>query len=524
MHRPLLLALVAWFSAGGPPRPTLSAAPGDLLIRGGLVVDGTGAPPRRADLLVAGGRIRTVAPAGTRGLDARDTIDATGLVVAPGFIDPHTHTAEDLSGSRRANLAYLMQGVTTVVTGNDGGGPVHVGALLARWRRAGIGTNAALYVGHGTVRGIVLGARSGVPTPAELRRMTALVDTAMREGALGLSSGLYYAPGSFATTEEVIALARVAGTHGGVYDTHLRDESSYNIGLLAAVDEALRIGREGHLPVHLSHIKALGTDAWGKADTVIAHVRAAQAAGLEVTADQYPYTASGTALGAALLPRWAEAGGRDSLRARAADAPVRARMLAEMRENLRRRGGADAMLLTGSRVPGITGRRLSEVATQRGGDPVDVALDVILAGDADVASFNMREEDIRRFMREDWVMTGSDGSSGHPRKYGTFPKLFHDYVFGAHLLTLEAAVRRSAALPARALHLTDRGELRPGAWADVIAFDSTGYVDRATYESPERLAAGVRWVVVNGRVAVREGQPTGILAGQALTRGASAER
>ena len=175
-------------------------------------------------------------------------------------------------------------------------------------------------------------------------------------------------------------------------------------------------------------------------------------------------------------------------------------------------------------MPHLAGRRLSEVAAERGGDPVEVALDVILAGDADVASFNMREEDIRRFMREDWVMTGSDGSSGHPRKYGTYPKLFHDYVFGSHVLTLEAAVRRSAALPARALHLTGRGELRPGAWADVIAFDSSTYVDRSTYEAPERLATGVRWVVVNGRVAVREGRPTGVLAGRALTRGGAGER
>ncbi|HEX2778632.1 MAG TPA: amidohydrolase family protein, partial [Gemmatimonadaceae bacterium] len=395
-----------------------------------------------------------------------------------------------------------------------------VGDVLARWSRGGIGTNAALYVGHGSVRAAVLGARSRAPSPAELRRMESLVDRAMREGALGLSSGLYYTPGSFATTDEVIALARVAGTRGGVYDTHLRDESSYNVGLLGAVDEALRIGREGRIPVHLSHIKALGTDAWGKADTVVAHVREAIANGLEVTADQYPYTASGTAIGAALLPTWAEAGGRDSLRARAADPTTRARLLADMRENLRRRGGAEAMLITGSRIAGIAGRRLSDIARDRGGEPAAVALDLILAGDADVASFNMREEDIRRFMREEWVMTGSDGSDGHPRKYGTYPRLLRQYVFGADpAMSLERAVRRSSSLPAKALHLGDRGELRVGARADVIVFDSATVADRATYEAPTRLATGMRWVVVNGRVAVRDGKPTGVLAGRGLRRG-----
>lgn len=512
---PLAAALLLGGSTVSSPRPS----PADLLVHGGLVIDGTGAPRRAADVVIARGRIVAVQPPGAPGLDARDTLDATGLVVAPGFIDPHTHTLGDLSGSDRANLPYLMQGVTTVVTGNDGGGPVHPGPLLDRWTRRGIGTNAALYVGHGTVRGIVLGTQSRAPTASELRRMVGLVEAAMREGALGLSSGLYYAPGSFASTEEVIALARAAAQQGGVYDTHLRDESSYTIGLVAAVDEALRIGREARIPVHLSHIKALGADAWGKADSVIAHVTAARRSGIDVTADQYPYTASGTTLGAALLPRWAEAGGRDSLRRRAADAVTRARLLGDMRENLRRRGGAEAMLLTGSRVPGVAGQRLSELARAPGGDPVEVALDVILAGDAAVASFNMREEDIRRFMAEDWVMTGSDGSTGHPRKYGTYAKLLHDYVFGAApAMSLEAAVHRSTSLPARALHLAGRGELRPGAWADVIVFDSAAVADRATYEAPERLAVGMRWVIVNGRLAVRDGKPTGVLAGRGLRR------
>ncbi len=506
----LLLALAA-------PSAIAAQLPLDLLIRGGRMIDGTGAPARIADVGIRDGRIVLVGDVGTA--RATRTIDATGLVVAPGFIDPHTHTAGDLSSAdRHGNLPYLMQGVTTVITNNDGGGTIEIGRTLDRWTRQGIGTNAALYIGQGSVRGAVMGMTGGPASAAQLDSMQAIVSRAMEEGALGLSTGLYYAPGSFATTDEVIALARVAATKGGIYDSHMRDESSYTIGLLGSIEETLRIAREAHIPVHISHIKALGVDVWGQADTVIALVNAARAMGLDVTADQYPYTASGTSVSAALLPRWAEEGGGDSLRARFADPAMRARIVVAMTDNLRRRGGAASLLMVSTRVPGILGKNLQEIADERHATPIEAAIQIILAGGSGVASFNMDEGDIRKFMVQPWVATGSDGSDGHPRKYGTFAKLIHQYVETEHVLTLEQAIHRGTALTASFLRLKDRGTLAVGMAADVIIFDPHEVQDRSTYREPTLLATGMRYVLVNGVVAIDDGKYTGALAGRALRR------
>ncbi len=495
----------------------------DLLIRNGRVLDGTGAPARITDIGLSGDRIVFMGDARARRFIARRTIDATGLVVAPGFIDPHTHTTDDLSDSAgRGNVGYLMQGVTTVLTGNDGGGPVNVAQTLALWDSAGIGTNAALFVGHGSVRRAVLGAADAAPTAEQLAGMRGLVSDAMRGGAIGLSSGLYYAPGSFATTEEVIALAASAGELGGIYDTHMRDESSYTIGLLGSIRESVRIGREARIPVNISHIKALGTDVWGKADEVIALIRDARASGVAVTADQYPYTASGTGLGAALLPRWAEAGGTDSLRARIANPGVRPRLVAEMTENLRRRGGAESLLITSGRDSSIRGKTLGVIAARQGLSPVEAALRIIAVSSPSVASFNMSEADIERFMVEDFVMTGSDGSGGHPRKYGTYPRKLRQYVYMKKTIALPFFIRASTSLPAETFKLEDRGVLREGFFADIIVFDERTVADRATYEEPTLLAAGMRWVVVNGTLAVDDGKPTGSLSGRALRGPATA--
>ena len=491
----------------------------DIVIRGGTVVDGTGTPERTADVAVRGDRIVLVGDAHRAGLVARRVIDAHGLVVSPGFIDPHTHTLDDLDQPRTsANLPYLMQGVTTVITNNDGGGALDIGGTLASWERNGIGTNAALYVGEGAVRSAVMGMTAAPPTQAQLDSMRAIVRRAMNEGALGLSTGLYYAPGSYATTDEIIALARVAAEHGGIYDSHLRDESSYNVGLIAAVEEALRIGREAAIPVHVSHIKALGKDVWGQSDSVVALLRAARASGLDVTADQYPYLASGTSVGAALLPRWAEAGGRDSLRARVADPRTRDSLTAEMTRNLARRGGAEALLITGGRDSTIRGKTLAQVSEARHETPIEAALQIVLAGDAGAASFNMKESDLRTFMVQPFVMTGSDGSEGHPRKYGTFPRKIRTYVYEAKLLTLPQAIRASTSLTAETLRLRDRGVLAPGKFADIVVFDPRTFADRATYEQPRLLATGARFVIVNGRVAVDRGRYTGIRAGRAIRR------
>lgn len=496
-------------------------ASADILIRNGRVIDGTGASARSADVAITGDRITFVGDAARANVAAKRTIDARGLIVAPGFIDPHTHALEDLSSNdpkRRANVDYLMQGVTTVITGNDGGGPYDVARTLAKWKTDGIGSNGALLVGYGSVRQAVMGMSDAKAEGAQLDSMRALVDKGMREGALGMSTGLYYAPQSYATTEEVIEMAKVAAKYGGIYDTHLRDESSYTIGLLAAIREAIRIGHEAGMPSHISHIKALGTDVWGRSDSAIAIIQAAQQAGDKVSANQYPYTASGSSVGASLLPRWAEVGGRDSLRARVAEPATKARLVTDMTENLRRRGGAKSLLISSTRDTSILGRTLEDIAKARDMSPVEAAIQIIVAGDASVASFNMDEKDIVAFMRRPWVMTGSDGSSGHPRKYGTFPKKWSEYVRAKKVLTPEQFVRQSSALTAETFGIKDRGVVAKGRYADVIVFDDASFRDLSTYQKPTELATGMKYVIVNGKVAVDGGVYTGITAGAGITK------
>jgi N-acyl-D-aspartate/D-glutamate deacylase len=493
----------------------------DVLVRHGTVYDGSGGPAVRADVAVLGDRIVFVGDASAAGMVGRREIDATGLVVSPGFIDPHAHAQGDLGSEeriRRENLNYLMQGVTTVVVGNDGHGTFDVAGEREKFDGRGIGTNAAILVGFGAVRGEVMGMRDAAPTAAELDRMQGLVDKAMRDGAVGLSTGLFYAPQSFSTTGEVVALARVAARYGGTYDSHLRDESSYTIGLLGAVQEAIDIGRDADIAVNISHIKALGVDVWGEADSALALIRRARAAGQQVTADQYPYDASGSSIGASLFPRWAQAGGSDSLMARIADPVTRARLEADMRDNLRRRNGPDALLITGGRDRALRGRTLAQVAEAWGVDPIEAAIRIEQNGGAGVGSFNMNPDDIETFMRADFVMTGSDGSDGHPRKYGTFPRKIREYVLDDAVLSMERVIQASSAQAAQVFGLEGRGRITEGAFADVAVFDPRTIRDEATFLEPTRLATGMRYVLVNGVLAVDEGEPTHELAGRTLGR------
>jgi N-acyl-D-aspartate/D-glutamate deacylase len=480
-------------------------------------MDGTGTAGRRADVGVRGDKIVFVG-ATPRGTTATKVIDAKGLVVAPGFIDPHTHTAEDLSNEKeKSNLPYLMQGITTVMNNNDGGGPVNIGAQLAAWTKNGIGTNTAVYIGQGSVRRAVMGMSGGKPTQAQMDSMKKLVARGMDEGAIGMSTGLYYAPGSYSSTEEVIELAKVAAAKGGRYDSHIRDESSYNIGLVASVDEVVRIGREAQMPVHISHIKALGVDVWGKSDSVIALMKNARAQGMAITASQYPYTASGTSIGSSLLPRWAEIDGRDSLLWRIRDSATRVRLVRDMTENMRRRGGPNSLLIIGGRDSTIRGKRLDEIARGWNLTPIDAALRIIEnIGDAAVASFNMNEKDIVNFMKQDFISTDSDGSDGHPRKYGAFAKFIHEYVMQKHVMSLERGIERSSGRSAKMLGFKGRGELKPGYFADVIVFDPNTFQDRSTYEQPTLLATGMKYVLVNGVAAIDNGSYTGALAGRVL--------
>lgn len=484
----------------------------DLIIRGGTIYPGDGTP-FVGDVAVRGDRIVMVGP--RVALPARRVIDAKGMIVAPGFIDPHTHVEGMLaSADARERLVpgFLMQGVTTAVIGNDGGGSPDVAKSLG-YRQVGI--NYAAHVGFGAVRKLVVGEADRDPTAAELARMRQLVAGAMCQGAIGFSSGLFYAPQSFAKTGEVAVLAAEAGKRGGFYDSHIRDESSYGIGLVKAIDEAIAIGRLGRLPVNISHIKALGVDVHGQAPAIIAKVEAARRGGQRVTADQYPWSASGTSLVAALVPRWAQDGGRAALLQRFDDPALTRRLRTDMNENLRKRGGANALLITEGT---FKGQRLDAVATAKKTDAISAAIAVIREHDPAVASFNQIESDIAAFMRQPWVMTGSDASTGHPRSYGSFARKYGRYVRELHVIDARAFIQRSTALTADTLGLKDRGRLRPGAFADVVVFDPTRFVERATYAEPTLLAVGMRTVLVNGAVAVDNGALTGTAAGRALPK------
>jgi len=513
-----LLSIAACQTSSSP-----DLLPADTLINGGLLFDGTGEPGRFADLVLADGRIVYVgSDAGAR-YSASQTIDARGLVVAPGFIDPHTHAGSDLASddpARRANHPYAFQGVTTVVVGNDGGGSAAIARLAANAQGDGIGTNVAYLVGLGPVREAVIGNENRAPDAAELARMESLTRQAMCEGAWGLSAGLYYVPQNYAETSEVVALARIAAEFGGYYDTHLRDESTYNIGVEGALTEALTIGREAQLPVHIAHIKALGPAVWGHSAQMIALIEAARAQGQRVTADQYPWQASGTRISNALVPRWALEGGLEGLRERLLDEELASRIRAGMAEGLVRRGGADKLLLTGTlgEAEAELGMTLAEIAAAGDLDPIDAALAILRTGDARVASFNMSAADIAAFAAREWVVTGSDGSTGHPRKYASFPKAYRDLVLGEAGMSMARFMRRSSGQTADIIGLTDRGYLRAGMAADVLIFDPAEYAPRATYRAPRELSAGVRHLFVNGVAVITNGASTHALPGLPLLK------
>ena len=529
-------AMIALLSATALAVPHGAAAPqdeADLVLRGGTIYTGDAAP-FRGDVAIRGDRIVYVGPKAPGA--AAKTIDATGLIVAPGFIDPHAHVNDALSSgdpAARLVLPFLTQGVTTAFIGVDGSGdpdvartfgvtsagvPGAVAGLEQSSRDFGI--NFATYVGLGAVRAKVIGAADRAPTPAELGQMTALVDTAMCQGALGLSTGLFYAPQSFAKRDEVIALAKAAAARGGVYDSHIRDESSYTIGLKGAVEEALAVGRDARIPVHIAHIKALGVDVHGQAPAIIAQIEAAQKAGQIVHADQYPWSASGTGLSAALLPRWAQDGGRAAMLKRFDDSAAMARMRPEMAENLRRRGGPASLLIT-SGPAGFEGKTLEQVAKDRAIDPVDAAILILKQREAGVASFNQDEADIAAFMKRPWVVTSSDASQGHPRYYASFARKYATYVKDKAVIDLGTFIRQSTATPARMFGLEGRGELKAGAFADVIAFDPATFAPRADYARPTLFSTGMRFVTVNGALAIENGAPTGLAGGRPLPRKAT---
>ncbi|MDN3646287.1 amidohydrolase family protein [Pontixanthobacter aestiaquae] len=494
----------------------------DLLITGGAIYDGSGGDAVSANLAIDDGEIIAIFDHDSPNYRGVSTIDARGLVVAPGFIDPHTHATSDLASNdemRRANLPFAHQGVTTVVIGNDGFGDTNIAELASRTAQMGVGTNVAFLAGFGPIREAVLGTANRAPTSTELTQMKAAMRSAMCDGAWGLSTGLYYVPQNYAKTDEVIALAKIAGEFGGYYDTHMRDESTYNITVSGAVQETIEIGVQAALPVHIAHIKALGPEVWGHSSKMIAAIEEARSDGLRVTADQYPWAASGTRISNALVPRWALEGGLARLRERLSVEEEAKRIRNGMIAGLERRGGADRLLITAplGGIDIVTGITLADIAKTEEREPVDSAIAILKQGDARLASFNMNEADIAAFAVQDWVVTGSDGSTGHPRKYASFPKAYRDLV-KKEGMPLARFIRRSSGKTAEIIGLTDRGYLKPGYAADVVVFDPEEFAPVASYQNPRELSVGVRHLLVNGALAIKDGRYTGALSGKPLLK------
>ncbi len=494
----------------------------DILIRGGQVLDGTGSAARAADVAVRDGRI--VAVGSLAQARARTIVDATGKYVTPGFIDVHSHAGEGLAEDLNHGRPVLAQGITTVVVNPDGGGPVDIAAQRATYERRGIGPNAAIFVPHGSIRRQVLGMADRAPSSAELSQMLALTRAGMKAGAVGLSSGPYYAPGSYAKTDELVALAKVAAEFGGVYSSHIRDESDYTIGLVAAVEEVITVAEQATLTGIVTHMKALGVGTWGVSAEAVKRIEAARARGTSVFADQYPYEASGTSITGALVPRWAQVFGDEAM-IRRSTGDERGKFLADVKTNIARRGGAHTLVIARfAPDPSLEGKTLDELSKLWNKTPEEAALDLLARGGAGLVSFNMTEADIDHIMKQPWTMTSSDGGLGpmgvgkpHPRAYGAFPRKLRLYLRERGVVDWPFAIRSMTRLPATVFGMKDRGVIATGAWADIVVIDPGLVADKATYADPHQLSVGIDTILVNGRVARLNGEFSPSLAGRVVT-------
>jgi N-acyl-D-amino-acid deacylase len=511
-----------------PPDTTAKVAINvEQLFEGGLVYDGSGEKPYLADVGVDDGKIVFIGDAGKARVASDDTIDATGLWVAPGFIDAHSHAELDPDYGRDG-LPYLYQGVTTVVLGVDGSGTSNVEDRLQLWRDNGIGVNGMLFVGHGYVRNAIMGTEDRPPTPAELTAMRTLVKKGMDEGAFGLSTGLFYVPGTYASTDEVIELARTAAAYdGAIYDTHDRDLGAVykGIGYDASVREAITIGEASGLRVIFSHYNLQGAHNYGRADVGAKYINDARARGIDVWAAHHPYTATQSNLRSYTIPNWAAAGGHDEMLARFDDPQLSAEIEEATNAMLKIRGGADKLLFVDPR-PELNGKTLAEVADERELSPSDAVRDILRKGNASLMNLELYDNNNTRVLaQEPWMMTCTDGRTPrpdqpitHPRTYGAFARKMRLFVFEEPVLTPEFAIRSFSGLAADFYHLPDRGYLREGYVADIVLLDPDRYTDKATFSEPRQFTEGVVHVLVNGTFALRDGEATKALAGIPLTR------
>lgn len=500
-----------------------SSADYDVVIRNGRVIDGAGNPAFFADVGVKDGRIAAI---GKLNGTAPTVLDAKGLLVAPGFIDVHTHAENIQSLPLGENFARM--GVTTLVLGNCGGSTLNVAAFFRRLEDITVSVNVATLIGHNTIRSHVMGGSfMRPPTDDELAKMKSLVDQAMQDGAVGLSTGLIYLPGTFAKTEEIIELAKVASAHDGVYVSHMRDEG---LEIFNALDELFRIAREAGIRAHISHVKLSGKTSWGQADRVIAAIEAARAGGLDITQDQYAYTASSTGL-AQLVPEKAREGGNGRFVERLNDPAERKRITEEMKEKLKRQGRDDyayAVIANYEKDPSLNGKNVVEAARLKRGsgsldDQIDLILEIQKTGGASGVFHSMNEEDLQSFLAHPNTMIASDSSVRkfeegvpHPRGYGNNARVLTRYVRELKRIRIEDAIRRMTSLPATVFRLQDRGELREGNWADIAVFDPAKVHDTATFTEPHSYSSGFAAVLVNGVVVIKEDRHTGARPGQTL--------
>lgn len=519
-----------------------TAAGVELLIQGARVVDGTGSPWFLSDVAISDGRIVAMAP--NLDIAAERVIDARGRVLAPGFIDVHTHVESSDSREGLVKLPradnYLLDGVTTIVTGNCGGSEIDIPAWRAELR--GLGINVATLIGHNSVRRAVVGQDDRAPTPEEMQQMRGLVEKAMRDGAVGFSTGLLYVPGTYADTEEVIGLARVASGYGGVYTSHIREQGA---NLHDSISEAVRVGREAGMPVQISHVKVKGRTRWGTIGAALELIESYRREGVDVVVDAYPYERASTNLGVT-LPRWAVAGSTHDIAARIDDEETHGRIVDGMKDMLEDGGYPDYSFATVAQYrpqPSFNGRTISEInrLVERSAttdNEIETILDMMVAGGAtgytqgaSMIYHYMSNEDVDTIFRYPNAAVASDGTiiahgrgQPHPRSYGTNARILADFVRERQILTLEDAVRRMTSLPARTFSFHDRGIIRPGFVADLVMFDPKLVNDRATFEDPHQYSEGFDVVVVNGEVAVADGELTDLRAGRFIEHGGNMTR